>query len=104
MYSFEVGDRIRFYPGNPLMLIAGPCVIENEDHSLLMADKIKSICEKLNVPYIFKSSFLKANRTSIDSYVGPGIDEGLKILDKVKKEVSIPVTSDIHSIGIYRYF
>ena len=97
MYKFNL-NGIDFYPGNPLVLIAGPCVIESQDHSLLMAEKLKTICNKFNLPFIFKSSFLKANRSSIGSYVGPGLEGGLKILAKVKKEIGIPVISDIHSI------
>jgi len=70
MYKFDVKD-INFYPGNSLVLIAGPCVIEGENHCLFMAEKLKHVSENLGVPFIFKSSFLKANRSSIDSYVGP---------------------------------
>ncbi|MDY7033136.1 MAG: 3-deoxy-8-phosphooctulonate synthase [Thermodesulfobacteriota bacterium] len=97
MYRFNVRD-INFYPGNPIVLIAGPCVIESEGHALFMADKLKALCKKLRVPYIFKSSFLKANRSSADSYVGPGLDKGLDILEKVKREISVPVISDVHSV------
>ncbi|MCD6516622.1 MAG: 3-deoxy-8-phosphooctulonate synthase [Candidatus Aminicenantes bacterium] len=81
---------------NPLFLIAGPCVIESEDHAFFMAAEINKICGELKIPFIFKSSFDKANRSSIDSYRGPGLKQGLKILDGIKKELSIPVLSDIH--------
>ena len=79
-----------------LVLIAGPCVIESEDHALFMAQNIRDIASRVGVPYIFKASFDKANRTSIDSYRGPGLIKGLKILEKIKKQLSIPVISDIH--------
>ena len=97
MFRFSL-DHIGFYPDNPLVLIAGPCVIESQDHCLFMAEKLKYFSDNLGLEFIFKSSFLKANRSSIDSFVGPGLDNGLKILEKVKKETSVPVVSDIHSI------
>jgi 2-dehydro-3-deoxyphosphooctonate aldolase (KDO 8-P synthase) len=97
MYRFSLED-IHFYPDNPLVLIAGPCVIESEYHSLFMAEKIKQLSDKFGVPLIFKSSFLKANRSSIDSYIGPGLAKGLRILEKVKQEISVPVISDVHSV------
>jgi 2-dehydro-3-deoxyphosphooctonate aldolase (KDO 8-P synthase) len=81
---------------NPLFLIAGPCVIESEDHAFFMAAEIKKICEELKISFIFKSSFDKANRSSIDSYRGPGLKQGLNILNGIKKELRIPVLSDIH--------
>ena len=81
---------------NPLFLIAGPCVIESEDHAFFMAAEINKICRELKIPFIFKSSFDKANRSSIDSYRGPGLKQGLKILNGIKKDLSIPVLSDIH--------
>ena len=82
---------------NPLVLIAGPCVIESEKKCLDAAKRIKDIAAKLNIPYIFKSSFDKANRLSIDSYRGPGIKIGLDVLRKVKQQLKVPVLSDIHS-------
>ena len=81
---------------NPLLLIAGPCVIENESLTLAIASKLESICCAKNTPWIFKASFDKANRTSLSSYRGPGLDEGLKILEKVRREFGVPVTTDIH--------
>ncbi|MFC1708849.1 3-deoxy-8-phosphooctulonate synthase [Candidatus Omnitrophota bacterium] len=81
---------------NPFVLIAGPCVIESQASALNHAQKIKQICNKLGVKFIFKSSFDKANRTSIDSYRGPGLKKGLKILAKIKKEVGVPILSDVH--------
>ncbi|MCK4325633.1 3-deoxy-8-phosphooctulonate synthase [bacterium] len=81
---------------NPLILIAGPCVIESEKTCLETAAEIKRISEKINIPFIFKSSYDKANRSSLDSFRGPGLTKGLKILKKVKDRVRVPITSDIH--------
>ncbi|MFN2197059.1 MAG: 3-deoxy-8-phosphooctulonate synthase [Anaerolineales bacterium] len=97
MYNFSL-ENIQFYPDNPLVLIAGPCVIESRDHCLFMADKLKRLAQKHGIPLVFKSSFLKANRSSVDSFVGPGIEDGLKILHEVGTQIGIPVISDIHSI------
>jgi len=83
---------------NPLCFIAGPCVIETEALILKVAKRLKNLSESLNIPLIFKSSYDKANRTSITSYRGPGLKKGLKILEKVKKTTGLPVLSDIHSI------
>src|SRR6266700_2074689 len=82
--------------GSGLFLIAGPCVIESEAHAIKMADAIKTIAGKLQIPYIFKASYDKANRTSLKSFRGPGITEGLRILQKVKKEIGVPVLTDVH--------
>ena len=81
---------------NPIVLIAGPCVIENEGHVMRHAENIKKICDKLDIGLIFKASYDKANRSSVKSYRGPGIDKGLKILAKVKKGLGIPILSDVH--------
>lgn len=83
---------------NPLVFIAGPCVIESEEITLSIARKLKDYAEKQNIILIFKSSYDKANRTSTKSYRGPGIDKGLKILQKVKKEFDLPLLSDVHSV------
>ena len=88
--KIKIGNRL------PFILISGPCVIESLDHTLYHAEKIKNICDKLKIPLIFKSSFDKANRTSIDSARGIGIDEGLKVLERVKSEFNIPVLTDVH--------
>ncbi len=82
--------------GEPLLLIAGPCVMESSDLTLSIADRLASLCESLPVQLVFKASFDKANRTSIDSYRGPGLEEGLGILDRVKRETGLPVTTDVH--------
>ena len=89
--------RIKIGGGNPLVLIAGPCVIESEELCLSVAKKMKGICQKLSIPYIFKASFDKANRTSIDSFRGPGFKKGLKILSRLKQGLKIPILSDVHS-------
>ena len=77
-------------------LIAGPCVIESEEQVLSIAKQMKDITEELGIPYTFKASFDKANRTSISSFRGPGIEEGLRILQKVKDTYGLPVCTDIH--------
>ncbi|MDX8409164.1 MAG: 3-deoxy-8-phosphooctulonate synthase [Mariprofundales bacterium] len=81
----------------PLTLIAGPCVIEGEDFTLKMAEKIATIAKACGIPLIFKSSFDKANRTSKDGFRGPGMDEGLRILARVKNEIGVPVVTDVHT-------
>lgn len=92
--SFQI-DNVRV-GGGDLFLIAGPCVIESEEHALRMAEIIKGVVRSLNFPFIFKASYDKANRTSIRSFRGPGLKEGLRILKKVKDEVHIPVLTDVH--------
>jgi 2-dehydro-3-deoxyphosphooctonate aldolase (KDO 8-P synthase) len=82
--------------GGALFLIAGPCVIESEEHALKMADAISSVARKLSVPYIFKASYDKANRTSLKSFRGPGLEEGLRILERVKQQIKVPVLTDVH--------
>jgi 2-dehydro-3-deoxyphosphooctonate aldolase (KDO 8-P synthase) len=94
--SFQVGD-VRVGGGN-LFLIAGPCVIESEDHAMRMAEIIKGVTRSLSVPFIFKASYDKANRTSIRSFRGPGLAEGLRILKKVKNEVNVPILTDVHDV------
>lgn len=83
---------------NELFLIAGPCVIESEEIVFKTAFALKEISQNLKIPFIFKSSYDKANRSSINSYRGPGIKKGLEILNKVKKEFEVPVLSDVHSV------
>ncbi len=82
--------------GNPLVLIGGPCVIESRSHAIALGTAIAEIARRRGVPYIFKASFDKANRTSVDSYRGPGLDEGLRILADVKAAVGAPILTDIH--------
>src|SRR5580698_1340904 len=92
--SFQVGD-VRIGAGN-LFLIAGPCVIESEEHAIRMAEIIKGVARSLDFPLIFKASYDKANRTSIRSFRGPGLKEGLRILKKIKNELQLPVLTDVH--------
>ena len=82
-----------------LFLIAGPCVIESEAHAIKMAEVVKGVTRGLGIPYIFKASYDKANRTSIGSYRGPGIEEGLRILNKIQRDVGVPVLTDVHDIA-----
>lgn len=82
----------------PLLIIAGPCSIESEELVMQVAETMKNITSKLGLPFVFKSSFDKANRTSIKSWRGPGIDKGLKILEKIKKQFDVPILTDIHEI------
>jgi 2-dehydro-3-deoxyphosphooctonate aldolase (KDO 8-P synthase) len=95
--SFQVGDVT--VGGGNLFLIAGPCVVESEGHALKMAEAIAAIARQKNLPYIFKASYDKANRTSIRSFRGPGLQEGLRILRKVRDTVSVPVLTDVHEAG-----
>lgn len=92
----EITPNIIVGKGQPLALIGGPCVIESLDFNLRMAEQIKKITDKLNIPLIFKSSFDKANRTSVKSFRGVSMDEGLRILDEIKTQVGVPVLTDIH--------
>jgi 2-dehydro-3-deoxyphosphooctonate aldolase (KDO 8-P synthase) len=91
---FQVGSVT--IGGGQLFLIAGPCVIESEAHALKMADAIAGLCQEKKLPYIFKASYDKANRTSIRSFRGPGLEEGLGILRKVRETVKVPVLTDVH--------
>ena len=88
--------NVRFGAGAPLFLIAGPCVIESEGHALMMAEKLGAVASELGVPYVFKASYDKANRSSVSSYRGPGLKNGLKILAKIKKKTGLPVLTDVH--------
>ena len=88
--DYEVGQ------GHPLLLMAGPCVLEGYEHSLMIGKEVKKIADKLGVPYVFKASYDKANRSSYSSFRGPGLEEGLKILAQIKKDLGVPVVSDIH--------
>jgi len=92
--SFQV-EGVRIGSGH-LFLIAGPCVIESEKHALFMAEVIKGVTRSLNIPFIFKASYDKANRTSMRSFRGPGLEQGLRILKKVKDEVHVPILTDVH--------
>jgi 2-dehydro-3-deoxyphosphooctonate aldolase (KDO 8-P synthase) len=87
---------LRLGGGNPLFLIAGPCVIESEKHARMMAEKVAKIAADAAVPYIFKASYDKANRSSVKAFRGPGLKEGLRILAKIKSELKLPILTDIH--------
>jgi len=89
--------KVEIGGGSPLALIAGPCVIESEDVVMETAEKVVELTAKHKIGYIFKSSYLKDNRSSVDKYSGPGLDKGLKILEKVKRSFQVPVLTDIHS-------
>ncbi|HID36408.1 MAG TPA: 3-deoxy-8-phosphooctulonate synthase [Ghiorsea sp.] len=89
--DFKIGNDL------PFVLFAGPCVIEGEDFSLKVAADIRDICQKVGVSLVFKSSFDKANRTSVDGFRGPGLEEGLRILQRVKDEVGVPIITDVHT-------
>jgi len=93
--AVKVG-RLTLGAGAPFVLVAGPCVIENDHHPLFMARELKAITLDLGVPFIFKASYDKANRTSIDSFRGPGLEEGLAILREVQTAIDVPVTTDVH--------
>jgi 2-dehydro-3-deoxyphosphooctonate aldolase (KDO 8-P synthase) len=95
MKVVTVGD-IPIGGSNPLVLIAGPCVIESEEISLATARGVRDIADELGIPFIFKSSYKKDNRSSPHAYLGPGLEEGLRILEKIRRELSIPVLSDVH--------
>jgi len=97
-HSVRVGD-ITIGGGAPLVLIGGPCAIENEEHAVMVAERLKAITVAAGVPFIYKSSFDKANRSSINSYRGPGLKEGLRILRQVKEATGLPVLSDVHDVA-----
>jgi 2-dehydro-3-deoxyphosphooctonate aldolase (KDO 8-P synthase) len=93
--TVEIGS-VRLGGGSPLVLIAGPCVIESATHATDMARAIRDVAGKRGIPFIFKASYDKANRTSISSYRGPGLAEGLRILGHIKAAVGVPILTDIH--------
>jgi len=95
MKPIRIG-RLSIGGGSPLALIAGPCVIENEEKAMEIASYLKDLTGKLEIPFIFKASYDKANRTSRDAYRGPGLTRGLEILGKIREELDIPVLSDVH--------
>ena len=101
MTSLTVGDdavgEITIGSGRPLVFIGGPCAIENEGHTLMMAERLKAISDRLNLPFIFKACYDKDCRSSMDSFLGIGLEEGLRILEKVRNEIGVPITSDVSS-------
>jgi 2-dehydro-3-deoxyphosphooctonate aldolase (KDO 8-P synthase) len=96
--QFSVG-KIRFGHNAPLFLIAGPCVIESEGHAMMMAEKLGATTRELGIPFIFKASYDKANRSSVSSFRGPGLKDGLKILAKIKKRMGLPILTDVHEVS-----
>jgi len=95
MKKVQVGNAV-FGDGKSLVLIAGPCVIENETATLKLAERLRAMTDEVGVKLVFKASFDKANRSSVSSYRGPGLEEGLRILAKVKADLDLPVISDVH--------
>ena len=93
--SFQIG-KIRVGGDAPLFVIAGPCVIESETHAMSMAENLRGAAEELSLPLIFKASYDKANRSSLSSYRGPGLKEGLRILAKIKDRTGLPILTDVH--------
>lgn len=91
-----INNKIKIGEFDRLFLIAGPCVIENKEHVFFMAREIKAICADLNIPFIFKASYDKANRSSIQSFRGPSLEKGLEILGQIKSELNVPILSDVH--------
>lgn len=98
MKTISIDQNVSF-GGGRLAVIAGPCVIETSEVCLRVAERAKDVCARLGIGYVFKASFDKANRTSVDSYRGPGLEEGLKILSRVKSEVGVPLLTDVHETG-----
>ncbi len=96
--EIKVGD-VTIGGAGPLCLIAGPCVIEDEDETLRIAERLKEITEETGIPLIFKASYDKANRSSIFSYRGPGLEEGLRVLKRVGRELGLPLLSDVHQLS-----
>jgi 2-dehydro-3-deoxyphosphooctonate aldolase (KDO 8-P synthase) len=94
-----IDERLAIGGGEPLVFIAGPCVIESEEHALRMARALAEVARRVGIPYIFKASFDKANRSSVSSFRGPGLRDGLRILGTVRREAGVPVLSDIHEPG-----
>ncbi len=88
--NYAVGE------GQPLLLMAGPCVLEGYERSLAIGRRAQEICRALGIPYVFKASFDKANRSSYSSFRGPGLEEGLKILAQIKKDLAVPLVTDVH--------
>ncbi len=98
--SYKVGNVE--VGGGKLFLIAGPCLVESESHALKMAEAIRAIADRLGIPYIYKSSYDKANRTSINAHRGLGVEEGLEILSKVRSETGLPLLTDVHEVAQVR--
>ena len=98
VHEFSIGP-VKLGGHAPLFLIAGPCVIESEAHASMLAERLAALASELKIPFIFKASYDKANRTSIKSYRGPGLEEGLRILGAIKKRCGVPILSDVHDVS-----
>ncbi len=98
MHAVQIGQWT-VGQGHPLLVIAGPCVIESESHAMAMAEALKRVAERADLPLVFKASYDKANRTCLDSFRGPGLREGLRILEKIRRETGLKVLSDVHRIS-----
>src|SRR5690349_16915905 len=96
MISVKCG-KITFANNRPFVLMGGPCVIESERHAFDEARRLKKIASARRIPFIFKSSYDKANRSSVDSFRGPGLAEGLRILARIKRELGLPILTDVHT-------
>jgi len=96
--NFTVGN-VAMGAGAPFFFIAGPCVIESESHAMMMAERLAAVARELRVPLIFKASYDKANRSSLASFRGPGIKEGLRILAEIKKKFALPILTDVHDVS-----
>ncbi|MGH9793664.1 MAG: 3-deoxy-8-phosphooctulonate synthase [Candidatus Acidiferrales bacterium] len=96
--EISVGD-VNIGGRRPLALIAGPCVIESEAHATMLAERLKRIAADAGVPFIFKASYDKANRSSVESYRGPGVEEGLRILGQIKAKLKLPILTDVHDVS-----
>jgi 2-dehydro-3-deoxyphosphooctonate aldolase (KDO 8-P synthase) len=94
--EINIGEKLKIGGSQPLFLIGGPCVLETEDHAVSLATQIKAVCDNLGIPYIFKASYDKANRSSLSSFRGPGFPNGLQVLENIKDTLNIPVLSDVH--------
>jgi 2-dehydro-3-deoxyphosphooctonate aldolase (KDO 8-P synthase) len=104
MNIFSLGDnsikgQFLVGEGQPLLLLAGPCVLESEEVAWQVAGEMQQICRDLGITYVFKASFDKANRTSLDSFRGPGIEKGLRLLGRIRQEIGVPVVSDVHDVS-----
>lgn len=95
--TVQISKTIRVGDGEPLLLIAGPCQLESYNHSIMIASTVQKLCSKFNINFAFKASYDKANRTSLAGQRGIGLEEGLRILEKIRKELDVPVVTDVHS-------
>ncbi len=96
MKNIKLSDKVEFGNDKPFVLIAGPCVLESKDHAFFMVSKLKEITSKLNIPFVYKTSFDKANRTSISSERGLGLEQSLEIFKQIKQEFDVPIITDVH--------